>query len=156
MVVQGEPGEWPPLAPNSCICCGSLKDAGTSLASFLQSSIPGTVDSSVHHSGVSHLLAFHGTHWLNSKTVGSGGVSSPSSLEVSGQPSQDRRLPAGFSSGSSSKSEPLPLDPCSLGPVFRFGEAAGGRLIFKPNMATPPLLLLSTSSLVVPTLGSHP
>ena len=50
------------LAPNSCIHCGSLKDACTSLASFLQLSLPGTVNSLVHHSRVSHLLAFHGTH----------------------------------------------------------------------------------------------
>ena len=97
-------------APNSCICCGSLKDACTSLASFLQSSIPGTVNSLVHHSGVSHLLAFHGTHWLNSKTAGSRGISLSSSSEVSGDPLR-KEATAGFSSGGSSKSEPLPLDP---------------------------------------------
>ena len=106
------------LTPNSCICCGSPKDAHTSLASFLQSSIPGTVDNSVHHSGVLHLSAFHGTHWLNSKTVGSGGILLPSSSEVSSNPLR-KEATASFSSSGSSKSESLPLVPSSPGPVFR-------------------------------------
>ena len=112
------------LAPSSCICCGSLKDAHTSLASFLQSSIPGTVENLVHHSRVSHLLAFHGTHWLNSKTAGSGGIFLPSSSEVSGDTLR-KEATASFSSGSSSKSEPLPLDPCSPGSVFRSARWLG-------------------------------
>ena len=111
-------------APNSHICRGSLKDACTSLASFLQSSTHGTVNSLVHHSGVSHLLAFHGTHWLNSKTAALGGISLPSSLKVSGDPLR-KEATTGFSSGGSSKSEPLPLDPCSLGPVLGLVEQLG-------------------------------
>ena len=50
------------LESNSHDCCGSLKDTLTSLASFLASSFPGTANSSLHQSGVSHLSAFHGTH----------------------------------------------------------------------------------------------
>ena len=105
------------LTPNSHICCGSPKDASTYLASFLQSSIPGTVNNLVHHSGVLHLSAFNGTHWLNSKTTGSRGILSPSSSEVSGNPLR-KEATTGFSSGSSSKSESLPLVPSSPGPVF--------------------------------------
>ena len=112
------------LAPNSCICHGSPKDAHTSLASFLQSSLSGTVDSSIHHSRVSHLLAFQETHQLNSKTMGSGGISSPSSSEVFGDPLR-KEATVGFSSGGSSKSEPLPLDPCSPGSVLGSVEWLG-------------------------------
>ena len=112
------------LTPNSHICHGSPKDACTSLASFLQSSIPGTVNSLVHHSGVLHLLAFQGTHWLNSKTVGSGGIFLLSSSEVSSNPLR-KEATASFSSGCSSKSEPLPLDPCSPGPVFGLARQLG-------------------------------
>ena len=112
------------LAPNSCIHHGSPKDAHTSLASLLQSSLPGTVDSSVHHSGVSHLLAFQGTHQLNSKTVGSGGISSPSSSKVSGDPLR-KEATVSFSSSGSSKSEPFPLDPCSPGSVLGLAEWLG-------------------------------
>ena len=126
MAVQEEPGEWPSslLIPASAV--GVPKDACTSLPSFLQSSIPGIVNSLVHHSRVLHLSAFHGTHWLNSKTAGSGGVLSPSSLEVSGDPLR-KEATAGFSSGSSSKSESLPLVPSSPGPVFRsVGQLGAG------------------------------
>ena len=109
------------LVPNSCICHGSLQDAFTSLANFLWSSFSDTIDSSVHYSGVLHLLAFHGAHQLNSVTGGSGDVSSPSSLEVSSNPLRKEGT-IGFSSGSSSKFEPLPLDPCSLGFVWGLAE----------------------------------
>ena len=105
------------LTPNSHICCGSPKDAHTSLASFLQSSIPGTVNNSVHHSGVLHLSAFHGTHWLNSKTAGSGDVLSASSSEVSGNPLR-KEATASFISGGSSRSESSPSSPSSPDLVF--------------------------------------
>ena len=72
--MQGEPGGWPPLNPVPTTHHGSPKDALTSLASFLASSFPGTADSSIHQSGVSHLSAFHGTHRLKPRIVGSGGV----------------------------------------------------------------------------------
>ena len=72
------------LEPNSHNCHGSPKDALTSLASFLASSFPGTADSSIYHSGVSHLSTFHGTHRPKSKIAGSRGIFSPLSSEVSG------------------------------------------------------------------------
>ena len=84
----GAGGAWrvASLEPNSCNHHGSLKDALTSLAGFLASSFPGTANSSIHHSGVSHLSAFHRTHRLKSKIVGSRGVFLPSSSEVSSNP----------------------------------------------------------------------
>ena len=97
-------------ASSSCSHCGSLKDALTCLASFLALSSPGTVDNSIHQLGVSHLSAFHGTHSANSKTVGSGGIISPSLSNVSGDPCRKEDT-AGFSSSGSPKSESLPLDP---------------------------------------------
>ena len=66
MAVQEEPGGWPPLLLIPTSAMGSPKDACTSLASFLQSSLSGTVNSLVHHSRVSHLSAFRGTYRLNS------------------------------------------------------------------------------------------
>ena len=104
--------------------CGSLKDALISLASFLASSFPGTADSSLHQSGVSHLSTFHGTHRLKSRIVGSGGSFLPSSSKVSGD-SHRKEATIGFSSGGSSKSEPLPLDPSSLGGVLGVADWLG-------------------------------
>ena len=98
------------LFPNSRIHCGSQKEACTSLASFLQSSIPGTIDNLVHQSRVLHFSAFHGTHWLKSKTVGFRGILLPSSSEVSSNPLR-KEATASFSSGGSSRSEPLPVAP---------------------------------------------
>ena len=119
--------------PNSCIHCGSWKEACTSLASFLQSSIPGTADNLVHQSGVLHFLAFHGTHWLDSKTVGSGGILLPSSSEVSGNPLK-KDATAGPSSGGSYRSEPLPVAPSSLDPVFGpVGQLGAGGLQTTPD-----------------------
>ena len=122
----GAGGVWrvASLEPNSCSCCGSLKDALTSLASFLWSSFPGTADSSIHYSGVSHLSAFHGTHRLKSKTVGSGRVFLPSSSKVSSDPLR-KEATVGFSSSGSSKSEPPPLDPSSLSCVLGLVEWLG-------------------------------
>ena len=72
-------GAWRVALPasSSCSHCVSPKDALTCLASFLVLSSPGTVDSSIHQLGVSHLSAFHRTHSAKSKTAGSGGVSLP-------------------------------------------------------------------------------
>ena len=132
MAVQ-EGLELASLIPNSCIYYGSQKEAHTSLASFLQSSIPCTTNNSDHESGVSHFLAFHGTHWLNSKTAGSGGILLPSSLEVSGNPLK-KDATASPSSGGSSRSEPLPVAPPSLDPVFKpVGQLGVGGLQTTPD-----------------------
>ena len=98
------------LESNSCNCCGSAKDALTSLASLLASSFPDTANSSSHQSGVSHFSDFHGTHWPKSIILGSRGIFLPSSSEVSSDPHR-KEATVGFSSSSSSKSEPLPWDP---------------------------------------------
>ena len=98
------------LESNSRICCGSVKDALTSLASLLTSSFPSTANSSSHQSRVSHLSDFHEIHWLKSAISGSGGIFSPSSSKVPGDPHR-KEATIGFSSGGSSKSEPLPWDP---------------------------------------------
>ena len=103
---------------------GSLKDALTSLASFLASSFPSTADSSIHQSGVSHLSAFHGTHRLKSRIAGSGGVFLPSSSKVSSNPCR-KEATISFSSSSSSKSEPLPSDPSSPGGVLGSADWLG-------------------------------
>ena len=100
------------LESNSHICCGCAKDALTSLVSLLASSFPSTANSSSHQSGVLHLSDFHGTHWLKSIMLGPRGISSLSSSEVSSDPHRKEAM-VGFSSGGSSKSEPLPLDPSS-------------------------------------------
>ena len=141
--------------PNSHNCRGSLKDARTSLASFLESSFPCTANSSVQHSGVLHLSAFHGTHQLNSTTGGSGDVSLPSSSEVFGNPLK-KEATIGFSSGGSSRSEPLPFNPCLTRLCLGVSGVAGGRLILKLDFVVPLLLALSTLSAVVPALRSGP
>ena len=98
------------LESNFCIHCGSVKDALTSLASLLMSSFPSTANSSSPQSGVSHLSDFHETHWPKSATSGSRGIFLPSSSKVPGDPHR-KEATVGFSSDSSSKSEPLPWDP---------------------------------------------
>ena len=129
------------LNPISCIHCGSLKDAHTSLASFLLLSLPGTVDSLGHHSRVLHILALHGTHWLNSETRGSRDISSSSSSKVFGNPLK-KEATIGFSSSSSSKSEPLPLDPCSLDSVW--GQQYGWEQVWSSNQTLQHLLFWSS------------
>ena len=137
-------GSWrvASFEPNSFNCHGSAKDALTSLASFLESSFPGTVDSSIHHSGVSHLSAFHGTHRPKSKIVGSRGIFSSSSSKASGDPHRNEAT-VSFSSGSSSKSEPPPSDPsspsCVLGSVDWLGAGSSANwtwwhLFFHPSL----------------------
>ena len=143
------------LESNSCNHCGSMKDALTSLASFLASSFPGTANSSSHQSGVSHLSAFHGTHWPKSIMLGSGGIFLPSSSEVSGDPHR-KEATVGFSSGSSSKSEPLPLDPSSPSGILGFVQIGWGRFICKSDLVASPLLPFPTWSMVVPALRPSP
>ena len=119
------------LESSSHNCCGSSNDALTSLANFLASSFPSTADSSIHQSGVSHLSAFHGTHRLKSRIAGSRGIFSPSSSDISGNPHR-KEATISFSSGSSSKSEPLPSDPSSpggvLGPADWLGAGSSANL----------------------------
>ena len=112
------------LESSSHNCHGSPKDTLTSLASFLASSFLATADSSLHQSGVSHLSAFHGTHRLKSRIVGSKGIFLPSSSKVSGNPHR-KEATIGFSSSSSSKSEPLPLDPSSPSGVLGSADWLG-------------------------------
>ena len=95
------------LESNSCIHCGSVKDALTSLANLLTSSFPGPANSSSHQSRISHLSDIHETHQPKSATLGSGGIFLPSLSEVPGDPRR-KETSIGFSSGGSSKSEPLP------------------------------------------------
>ena len=115
------------LVSNSHSHCGSMKDALTSLASFLMSSFPGTANSFSHQSGVSHLSAFHGTHTQKSIISGSRGIFLPSSSEVSSDPHR-KEATVGFSSGSSSKSEPPPLDPSSPGGILGLADWPGAGL----------------------------
>ena len=133
------------LESNFCIHCGSMKDTLTSLANLLASSFPGTANSSSHQSGVSHLSDFHGTHSLKSIMLGSGGVSSLSSSEVSSDPCR-KEATVGLNSGGSSKSEPPPSDPSS--PCGTLGSAdwlvAGlsanltwRHLLFHPSLLGP-------------------
>ena len=100
----GSGGAWrvASLVSNSHSCCGCMKDALTSLAHFLTSMFHGTANSSSHQFGVSHLSAFHGTHTLKSIISGSGGVFSPSSSKVSGDPHR-KEVPVGFTSSGSPK-----------------------------------------------------
>ena len=86
---------------------GNSKDALTCQASFLVSSYPGTVNSSIHQLGVSHLSTFQQTHSARFETGGSGGIFSPSSSEISGDPCR-KEATASLSSGGSPKSESLP------------------------------------------------
>ena len=92
--------------PNSFICCGSQNEAHTSLASFWWSPISGTANNSAHQPGVLQLLGLHSTHWLNSGTLGSGGILLPLSSEVPSDPLK-KDAPSSPSSCGSSKSEPL-------------------------------------------------
>ena len=97
-------------ASSSCSQCGSLKDTLTCLASFLVSSSPGTVESSIHKLGVSHILALHMTHSAESETAGSSGVFSPLLSNVSGDPHR-KEATAGFSSTGSPRSASPPSNP---------------------------------------------
>ena len=140
-------------ASSSCSCCGSPKDTLTCLASFLVLSSPGTVDSSIHQLGVSHLSTFHGTHSAKSKMAGSGGILLPSSSDVSGDPCR-KEATAGFSSGSSPKLESLPSDPsppdCMSGLADQPGDGLSAKLtwwhIFLCPSPLDPMAILAPQS----------
>ena len=102
---------------NSLILCRSRNKACTSLASLFWSSTSGTADNSAHQLGVSHLSAFHSTHWLNSVTVGSRGILSSSSSEVPVDPLK-KDATSGPSSSGSSRSEPSAAAASSLDSVL--------------------------------------
>ena len=148
----GAGGAWgvASLDPNSCNCHGNPKDALTSLANFL-ASFPGTADSSTHQSRVSHLSAFHWTNRPKSRIAGSRGIFLPSSSKVSGDPCR-KEATIGFSSGSSSKSEPLPLDPSSpsgvLGLADWLGVASSANLTWQHLFFCPSPLSLQQSLLL--------
>ena len=144
------------LESSSHNCHGSMKNALASLASLLASSFPGTADSSLHQSGVSHLSAYHGTHRLKSRTAGSRGIFSPSSSKVSGNPHR-KEATVGFSSGSSSKSEPLPSDSSSpsgvLGSADWLGAGSSANLTWQHLLFCPSPLGLWWSPLLDLALG---
>ena len=122
----GTGGPWRVDSPgsNSCNHHGSPKDVLTSLDSFLVSSFSGTADSSLHQSRVSHLSASQETHRLESEIASSGGVFLPSLSKVSSDPHR-KEATIGFSSGHSSKSEPLPSDPSSPCGVLGLADVLG-------------------------------
>ena len=120
------------LESNSCIHCGSVKDTLTSLASLLASSLPGTANSSSHQSGILHLSNFHLTHWPKSAVSGSGGVFSSSLSKVPRDP-RKKEATIGFSSGSSSKSDPLPWDPSSPDSILGLADQLGASLSANPT-----------------------
>ena len=139
------------LEANSHIHCRSVKDALTSLASLLASSFPSTANSSSHQSGVSHLSDFHETHWPKSVISGSRGVFSPSLSKVSGDPFR-KEATVGFSSGISSKSEPLPWDLSSpfgiLGSADWLGAGSSANLTWWCLLFCPSPLGLQQSLLL--------
>ena len=94
---------------SSCICLGSLNEALTCLANLSMSS-SGTVDSSAHQSGTSHLSAFHHTHSAGWDMGGSGDISLFSSSGISDDPCKKEATSA-WSCGGSPKSESPPSDP---------------------------------------------
>ena len=153
----GAGGVWrvASLEPNSHNCRGSPKDALTSLASFLASSFPVTADSSIHQSGVSHLSAFHGTHRLKSKILGSGGIFLPSSSKVSGNPYR-KEATVEFQFW-----QFLQVRASTFRPLFTWlclgvGRLARGRFICKLDLAASLLSPFSTQSLAILALRPGP
>ena len=116
MVAWEEPGGWPPSFLILTSAVGAKRrptppwQASCNLPSLVLPKLRPPVWGFA-------LLSLHGTHWLNSKTMGSRGVTLPSSSEVSGNPLR-KDATTGPSSGGSSRSEPLPVAPSSLDPVF--------------------------------------
>ena len=97
---------------SSCMHFGSLNEALTCWTNFSMSS-SGTVDSSTHQSGTSHLSAFHCTHLVGWDMGGSGDVSSFSSSVILNDPCKKEATSAWSCSGSP-KSESPPSDPVLL------------------------------------------
>ena len=110
----GARGAWNGASSGSslCICLGSLNEALTCQANLSMSS-SGTVDSSAHQLGTSHLSAFHHTHLVGWDMGGSGDISLFSSSDISDDPCKKEATSA-WSCGGSPKSEALPSDPILL------------------------------------------
>ena len=122
--MQGEPGEWLPFVPIPATTMGVQRMPSPPwLASWHLLSLALLTVLSTN-------LGFHislpsmGTHRLKSQIVGSRGILSPSSSKVSGNPHR-KEATISFSSGSSSKSEPPPLDPSSPGGVLGSADWLG-------------------------------
>ena len=97
---------------SSCMHFGSLNEALTCRSNFSMSS-SGTVDSSAHQLGTSHLSAFHHTHLVGWDTGGSGDISSFSSSVISDNPCK-KEATSTWSCGGSPKSESAPSEPVLL------------------------------------------
>ena len=110
---SGARGGWNGASSWSSLCIhlGSLNEALTCWANFSVSS-SGTVDSSAHQSGTSHLSAFHCTHLVGQHMGGSGNISSFPSSGISDDPCK-KEVTSAWSCDGSPKSESLPSDPIS-------------------------------------------
>ena len=141
-------------ASSSHNCCCSPKDALTCLVSSLVLSSPGTVDSSIHQLEVSHFAAFHWTHSVKSRTVGSGGISPPSLSDFSGDPHR-KEATVGANSGSSIKSD---ISAFQLFVVWWHLRVSGlanlAASSLPPSFSRPPVILASWSH-PRPQTGSH-
>ena len=124
---------------DSCMHFGSLNEAFTCRANFSMSS-SGTVDSSAHQSGTSHLLAFHHTHSAGWDVVGSSDISSLSSSVVLDDPCKKEAMLA-WSCGGSPKSESAPSDPIPLEGISADWPAVG----WLQKLASHRLFLLLSS-----------
>ena len=149
--MQGEPGDWSPLNPVPATTVEVCRVPSPPWLAFWHLPFPGTADSSTHQSGVLHLSAFHGTHRLKSRIVGSRGVFLPSSSKVSSDPHQ-KEATVGFSTSGSSKSEPLPLDPSIpsgvLGSADWLGAGSSANLTWQCLLFCPSPLSLWQSPLL--------
>ena len=134
------------LGSNSCMCFGSLNEALTCWANFSMSST-GIVDSFAHHSGTSHLSAFHRTHSAGWDMGGSSDISLLSSSVVSDDPCKKEATSA-WSCGGSPKSESAPSDPILLEGISADRPAVG----WLQKLASCHLFLLLLSG---PQLSLH-
>ena len=109
---------------NSCMHFGSLNEALTCRGNFSMSS-SGTVDSSTHQSGTSHLLAFHCTHSAGWDMGGSGDISSLSSSVMFRTDPCKKEAMSAWSCGGSPESESVPSDPILLEGISADWPAVG-------------------------------
>ena len=144
----GARGAWNGASSGSNLCMhfGSLNEALTCRANFSMSS-SGTVDSSAHQSGTSHLSAFHHTHLAGWDMGGSSDISLLSSSVILDGPCKKEAMLA-WSCGSSPKSESAPSDPIPLEGVSANQPAAG----WLQKLASCHLFLLLSSD---PQLSLH-
>ena len=131
---------------NSCMCFRSLNEALTCQANFSMSS-SGTVDSSTHQSGTSHLSAFHCTHLAGWDMGSSSDISLLSSSVILDDPCKKEATSA-WSCGGSPKSESVPSDPILLEGVSANWPAVG----WLQKLASCHLFLLLSSD---PQLSLH-